>query len=246
MKLDLHYVDPRLVELYDHDNPPGADSDFYLSLAESLHTRTILDFGCGTGVLTRAFATQGRTVIGVDPAAAMLAYARRQPGAEQVHWIEGYANALGTPEADLVVMTGNVAQVFLEDADWAETLHAIHGALRVGGYLAFESRNPADKAWQRWNREATHEQINTAFGPLECWLELVHVGDQRVTFAGYNVFHNTGEVLIVESELRFRSQLELSDSLQAAGFVVEHVYGDWQRGPVTSASRTMVFVARRI
>jgi hypothetical protein len=31
MKLDLHYVDTRLVELYDRDNPRGVDTDFYLS-----------------------------------------------------------------------------------------------------------------------------------------------------------------------------------------------------------------------
>src|SRR6476646_3693079 len=30
MKLDLHYVDPRLVELYDRANPRGADTDFYI------------------------------------------------------------------------------------------------------------------------------------------------------------------------------------------------------------------------
>jgi hypothetical protein len=30
VKVDLHYVDKRLVELYDHDNPRGADTDFYL------------------------------------------------------------------------------------------------------------------------------------------------------------------------------------------------------------------------
>lgn len=28
MKLDLHYVDPRLVALYDIENPCGADTDF--------------------------------------------------------------------------------------------------------------------------------------------------------------------------------------------------------------------------
>jgi hypothetical protein len=30
----------------------------------------------------------------------------------------------------------------------------------------------------------------------------------------------------------------LTDSLIAAGFIVEHVYGAWDRGPVTSARRT--------
>src|SRR5207302_1890293 len=157
--LDQHYVDPRLVALYDSENKRGADTDFYVRLAADLAARTIVDLGCGTGLLTRELAGDGRQVIGVDPAPAMLSYARRQPGAERVRWVEGGSSALGTPEADLVVMTGNVAQVFLDDCAWATTLRAIHSALRSGGHLAFKSRNPADRAWERWNREATYEHV---------------------------------------------------------------------------------------
>src|SRR5919205_3429918 len=119
IKLDQHYVDARLVALYDIENTRGADTDFYVRLAADLDARTILDLGCGTGLLTRELASDGRQVIGVDPAPAMLAYARRQPGADRVEWIEGDSSALGKAEADLVIMTGNVAQVFLDDSEWA-------------------------------------------------------------------------------------------------------------------------------
>ncbi|MBV9787285.1 MAG: class I SAM-dependent methyltransferase [Chloroflexi bacterium] len=245
MELELQYVDPRLVELYDIENTRGGDTDFYLGLAADLAARTILDLGCGTGLLTRELATDDRVVIGVDPSAAMLAYARRQPGAERVQWIEGDSGALGTPEADLLVMTGNVAQVFLDDAVWAATLRDIHAALRPGGYLAFESRNPEDRGWERWNREATYEQSDSPFGPMESWLDLASVGDGLVRFEAHNIFNATGEVLVVPSTLRFRSQAEITASLTDAGFSVEHVYGNWLRGPVTVASRVLVFVARR-
>jgi hypothetical protein len=49
----------------------------------------------------------------------------------------------------------------------------------------------------------------------------------------------------VGSELRFRSQAELTDSLSSAGFTMENVYGDWDGSPMTSASRVMIFVASR-
>ena len=246
MHLDRHYTDPRLVSLYDIDNPRGADTDFCIHLATDLDAQKIIDLGCGTGLLIRELAVDGRLVIGVDPSPAMLAHACRQLGAERVQWIEGDASALGTPAADLVLMTGNVAQVFLDDADWAATLRAIHAALRSGGCLAFESRNPDARAWEGWNREATYERIESPHGSMECWLELVSVGNGRVCFDGHNVFAATGEDVIVSSELRFRSLAEIADSLTQAGFAVEHIYGDWQRGPFMRGSRLMVFVARRV
>ncbi|MFN8444404.1 MAG: class I SAM-dependent methyltransferase [Caldilineaceae bacterium] len=245
MKLDLHYVDPRLVELYDRDNPRGADTGFYIGLAAELNAQTIVDLGCGTGLLTRELAVGNRRVIGVDPAGAMLAYARRQPGAERIEWIEGDASTLSRPNADLAIMTGNVAQVFLTDEEWAATLHHIHAALRPGGWVAFESRNPQARAWEQWIRSATYERIDSPYGPMECWLELLRVEGERVRFEGHNRFDDTGESLIVSSELRFRNQSELTDSLMQAGFVVEQIYGDWQRGPLVRSSRVMVFVARR-
>ncbi len=245
MQLDRHYVDPRFVELYDIENPRGADTDFYVRLAADLHARTIIDLGCGTGLLTRELTVDGRLVIGVDPSPAMLAYARRQPGADRVQWVEGDSGALGTPESDLVIMTGNVAQVFLDESDWDATLRAIHAALLPGGRLAFESRNPDARAWEGWNREATYERIDSPHGPMECWLELVSVGNGRVCFEGHNIFTATSEVVVVSSELRFRSQAELTRSLTNAGFSVEHIYGDWNSGPFDSNSRFMVLIARR-
>jgi SAM-dependent methyltransferase len=245
VKLDLHYIDSRLVELYDKDNPWGIDTDFYVQLAVEVEARTIIDLGCGTGLLTRELAAEGRKVIGVDPSSVMLAYARQQPNAHLVQWTEGDASVLGKAEADLVLMTGNVAQVFLEDSDWFATLRAIHTALKPNGYLAFESRNPDARAWENWNPKATYERTSSPYGVMESWLELVSMSSGRVRFKGHNVFNNTGEALVVDSELRFRSLAEFTDSLQNVGFSVEHVYGGWHRQPVTISSQVMVFVARR-
>jgi SAM-dependent methyltransferase len=245
MKLDQHYVDPRLVELYDSENPRGIDTEFYIKLAEDLKPKVIIDLGCGTGLLARELASAERQVIGVDPSPAMLAYARRQPGANKVQWLEGDSSALGNRDADLVVMTGNVAQIFLEDSEWDTTLRDIHSALKVGGHLAFESRNPDDKAWERWNRENTWQRTATPYGFITSWLEVVHVGRSKVSFQGHNIFENSGEDLVAASELRFRSQAEIVNSLNKAGFAVEHVYGGWEHQPVDPDSRVMVFIASR-
>lgn len=244
-KLAQHYTDPRLVVLYDIENTRGADFDFYLDLAAEMEARTIIDFGCGTGALTVELALDGRRVIGIDPAAGMLDIARRRTGAEKVEWVEGDATALGTPEANLIIMTGNVAQVFLNDAEWSETLRQLHDSLRSGGVLAFESRNPDDRAWERWTPEATYEEFDSPNGPMSSWLEVNRVEEGLVYMTGHNVFKTTGETLLASDTLRFRSQEELRDSLEKAGFKIEDVYGNWQREPFMTSSRLMIFVARR-
>jgi SAM-dependent methyltransferase len=245
MKLELHYVDPRLVALYEAANPRGADTEFYLRLADRLAAQVIVDLGCGTGLLTRALAREGRRVIGVDPAGAMLAVARQGAGSERVEWIAGDSSALEDWGADLAVMTGNVAQIFVDDEAWLTTLRNLHHTLRPGGHLAFESRNPAARAWEQWNRDQTFTRTDTPSGPLEEWLELVSVGDGRVHFRGHNVFLATGEVLVVDSVLRFRTLEELQRSLAATGFVVEALYGDWQGSSLADASPVIIVVARR-
>jgi SAM-dependent methyltransferase len=251
VKLDAHYVDPRLVALYDLENPRGDDTDYWLSLAADVAARTIVDVGCGTGLLTCALAVDGRVVSGVDPSTAMLEVARRRPGADRVRWVVGDATALTDPAliapgtADLVVMTGNVAQVFLGDEDWGAALHAAHTALRPGGRVAFESRNPEDRAWERWDPERTAGRVVGPDGPVRSWLEVLAVADARVRFRAHNVFEATGEDVVSDSELRFRSAAELRGSLHAAGFEVEHVYGDWRRSELAPSSRVMVVVARR-
>jgi SAM-dependent methyltransferase len=93
--------DPDLVALYDLDNPGGADHAHHRALADEIDARSIVDLGCGTGLLTRSLAGLGRAVIGVDPSRTMLDYARRQPGAESVTWIRGGAAALAPTGADV-------------------------------------------------------------------------------------------------------------------------------------------------
>lgn len=245
VKLDQHYIDPRLVSLYDIENPRGIDTDFYLNLASEINAKRIIDLGCGTGILTHELATANRQVIGVDPAQAMLALARQKANADTIRWIEGDASAMGQWEADLLVMTGNVAQVFLDDTQWQTTLKHIHAALRSGGYLAFESRNPAKRAWEGWNRETTYAELESSAGMVQSWLDVVGIGEGVVHFEGQNIFLETGEHLTVPSTLRFRTEDELRCSLHEAGFTVEALYGNWEKAPFAAESPLMIFVASR-
>lgn len=245
---DDPFGDPRLVQLYDRDNPALRDHDFFRALADRIGASVIADVGCGTGLLTVTLAAPGRRVIGVDPSEAMIDFARKRPDSEQVQWIHGDAGdlaaELGPAAVDLAVMTGNVAQ-HITGGDWPATLTAIGRVLRPGGVVAFESRNPAARAWERWNEAATRGTRDTEFGRLTEWLEVTEISDGLVTFAGHNVFEDTGEHLVLSSRLAFRSLDQLRADLAEAGIEIETVDGGWSGEELTEQSEIFVITGRR-
>jgi SAM-dependent methyltransferase len=237
------YGDELLVELYDEDNGAGDDHAYYRALADEIGARKIVDLGCGTGLLTRAFAaSDGRTVIGVDPSATMLGYARRQPGAERVTWIEGDASAIPpSGDVDLAVSTGN-AMMHIDPADYSSVLRSLAAAMRPGAVISFESRNPAARAWTQWTRAATYSERDTRIGHLREWLDVTDVDNGRVVFDAYNIFDD-GHEAVYTTVLYFRTAAEITADLQGAGFGGVDVRAGWHGEPVTENSRLLVFRA---
>jgi SAM-dependent methyltransferase len=180
-------------------------------------------------------------VVGVDPARASLDVARTKPGADAVRWIQGDATTLPPLTADLAFMTGNVAQVFLTDEEWMSTLAGIHSALRPGGRLAFESRDPEKQAWREWTRERTYLDTQLdGVGRLRTWTDLAEVAPPFITFENTLILPD-GETLRSTSTLRFRSRDELERSLVLGGYTVDEV-----RDAPDRPGREFVFVSRAV
>lgn len=218
---DRIFNEPRLADIYDHLDSDRRDLDVYMSIAQRLGARSVVDVGCGTGTFACLLAQEGLEVVGVDPAAAMLDVARRKDGADHVHWVHGTLVDLPAMEVDLVTMTGNVAQVFLEDREWADTLDAIGEVLRPGGCLVFESRRPEREGWLEWNRDDSLATVEIdGLGVVESWYDVLDVSLPLVTFRATIVFHSDGTVLTSDSILRFRTLAEIVDSLESARFRV--------------------------
>ncbi|MFD6142081.1 class I SAM-dependent methyltransferase [Promicromonospora sp. NPDC060271] len=244
---DPIFVDPRLARLYDSFDDDRGDLGLYTDLAARFGARTVLDVGCGTGVLALLLARRGLRVTGVDPAAASLEVARGKPGADAVTWVEGGAEAVAglSLAADLATMTGNVAQVFTTDAEWAGALAAVHSALRPGGVLVFETRVPARQAWLGWTRELRSARRDIpGVGEVEMWNDLLKVELPLVTFQQSYRFPPgvlpDGDVVTSVSTLRFRERDEIEVTLAAAGFEVDEVLDAPDRPGLE-----WVFVARR-
>jgi SAM-dependent methyltransferase len=246
------FYDPRLVAIYDKVNPIAEYQTFYLDLAAKLSASSISDIGCGTGLLTCELAKRGHRLIGVEPSKAMLEVARRRACGKRVEWIEGDALRLGALRADLVIMTGHVAQFFLDDEDWHSALIAIREALCPGGHIAFESRNPLVQPWADekvedhidWPSRTSRRRVDDPVaGRVEWWTQLLEVEDDRVRQEIHYLFAHSGEELVSTNELRFRTRAELSRTLSDAGFSVESVFGDSDGRLADAASRELIFVA---
>jgi len=215
---------PRLARVYDPLDPDRSDLDTYVDLVHEFGAGTVLDVGCGTGTLACRLAAGGVKVLGVDPAEASVMVAQAKLRAGQVDWVVGtVADVSADPDHrehyDLATMSANVAQVFLEDDEWLATLRAIRSCLRAGGHLAFETRVPADRAWERWTKKLSHQVVNVeGEGPVEDWVQVTAVDGELVTFDSPTIFLADGERIDSTSTLRFRDEETLRSSLKHAGF----------------------------
>lgn len=240
--VDQIFEHPRLVAIYDEAmDPDRSDLDVYVVIADELGARSVLDIGCGTGTFALLLADRGLEVTGVDPAGGSLHVARAKPDAERVYWIHGDATALPSMQVDLATMTGNVAQAIVDPQDWEATLRGVYDALRPGGHLVFETRDRAQRAWQEWNRTATHKITTIAgVGAVESWFEVTDVSGPLVTFRCTWVFASDGQMLTSDSTLRFRDRDEIAEALVAHGYSLEEV-----RDAPDRPGREFVFFALR-
>ncbi len=234
---------PRLVDLYDQDNPDGPDHDFYRGLASEVSARNVVDLGCGTGILTVTLASAERTVVGVDPSAAMIGFARNRPGAAHVDWVVGDSRSIPGTGYDFAIMAGNVVQAIPGD-DWSRTLHDLRLAMATGGTLAFESRNPAARAWDNW--AFVDKRRDSLHGPLSERRTVSAPEPGIVKLQASTTFAATGERVHDTQLLAFRDRNSMADDLVEAGFAVEATYGDWVRTPFTDDAPIMVFVCRAV
>ncbi|MFZ3555371.1 class I SAM-dependent methyltransferase [Streptomyces sp. BH055] len=238
---DACFAHPRLAAIYDPLDPDRSDLDAYLAIAQELGARRVLDIGCGTGVFALLLADRGIEVVGVDPAAASLDVARGKPGGDRVRWIHGDATTLPPLRVDLATMTANVAQAIADPTTWQDTLQGAYEALRPGGHLVFETRDPARRGWEEWTRDLTHQVADLpGVGRVEKWGQLTEMDGPLVTFDQTYRFASDGQVLTSQSTLRFRERDEVERDLLAHGYVVEDV-----RDAPDRPGREFVFVARR-
>jgi ubiquinone/menaquinone biosynthesis C-methylase UbiE len=219
------------------------DFDFYLPLVMS--AEAVLDAGCGTGALlheARQSGHRGR-LCGLDPAAGMLAQARKR---RDIEWVLGdLASIAWVHEFDLVVMTGHAFRALIEDDEIRKSLAAIRSALTVNGRFAFETRNPLARAWEGWTPENAAEVTGAEGAPVRIATQVDTPFDGRiVSFTHTFISPAWARPRLSRSILRFLDADMLSSLLGGAGFAIEEQFGDWDRQPLSGTSPEIISIAR--
>jgi 2-polyprenyl-3-methyl-5-hydroxy-6-metoxy-1,4-benzoquinol methylase len=238
---DNHYENSKLAEIYDLDSGWSIDRDFYLKLAGDT-PQSILDLGCGTGLLCNAYAQRNHVVTGVDPSEAMLDVARRKPHGKEIEWVQSSAQDYSSNKRfDLIIMTGHAFQVLLEDNDVIATFSTMRKHLKHDGKIVFESRNP-DIDWShQWSYKLDIElPDSTAVTESR---KFIAMKNARMIFELHYQFPD--QSLVSESELRFYSKGEIEQFAVSADLRVDNLFGDWQEESFNSkSSLEMIFLLR--
>ncbi|RKH85519.1 3-demethylubiquinone-9 3-O-methyltransferase, partial [Corallococcus praedator] len=136
-----------------------------------LRNTTLLDVGCGGGILAEAFAELGMRVTGIDPSASSVETARRHAPQQKLtidYWI-GSGESL--PFADASFDCVSCCDVLEHVQDVDAVLAEISRVLKPGGLFLYDTINRTWLSWlflikiaQDWKRWAFMEPNQHVYG----------------------------------------------------------------------------------
>jgi len=103
----------------------------------------VIDFGCGEGTNTRAFARLGARVTGIDLSSRMIAYAKQTEEADPLgirYRVSSYSDHCGEPDASFDAVLSTMA--LMDGPDLSGAMREAFRLLRPGGFLLFSVLHP--------------------------------------------------------------------------------------------------------
>ena len=240
-----------------------ADIPFYVTEAQRAEP-PVLELACGTGRVLIPVAQAGVPIWGLDATPSMLIQARDKVAAlpaevqDRVTLQAGDMRDFDLPERfGLVTVPFRSFLHLMTVEDQLAALGCIRRHLRPGGRLALNFFNPsipiiaahltytgqALKPFGEWADPATGHRVvvwdSRTYRPTAQLIEEALIleavdHDGKVVDRSYRSL-----------TLRWIYRYEFEHLLVRTGFVVEALYGDFDRSPFVEASNEMVWVARR-
>jgi ubiquinone/menaquinone biosynthesis C-methylase UbiE len=238
------------------------DIPFWRRLAAAQDGR-VLELGCGTGRITIPAARSGAHVVGIDRSAPMLARGRsrvkRLKGAGSAALVRGDIRELPFrapglrerrkskgPGFSLVMAPYGILQSLTREKDLKETLASVHRVLRRDGMFGIDLV-PDLPRWSEYSRRVSLRGLR---GKTRVTLvESVRQDrKRRLTTFDHEYVERRGRTSRLHTfSLTFRtvSVPQMSRRLEAAGFTINAILGDYNGGPWSPESDVWVILAAR-
>ena len=212
----------------------------------------VLELGCGTGRITVPVAKTGARVVGIDRSAPMLARGRqrlRRAKLTNAAVLRGDIRHLPFRRRagfSLVMAPYGILQSLTREADLRATLTSVHDVLPRGGLFVIDLV-PDLPRWDEYERRTSFSGRRGA-GTLTLVETVRQDPARRLTIFDHEYVERRGHQRRTHRfSLTFRtlSVPQMRRRLDAAGFDVRAVLGDYRGGPWDSRSDVWVIVAAR-
>jgi ubiquinone/menaquinone biosynthesis C-methylase UbiE len=216
----------------------------------------MLELGCGTGRISFPLARAGANLVGLDRSEAMLERARMRLGRARgnkaggrLNLVRGDIRALPfrSHHFETVLAPYGVLQSLLRDRDLAAALRSVARVLAPGGRFGIDLV-PDVPNWREYRNRV--QLRGTAAGDTHLTL-IESVRQNRATrvttFEQRYVRRHGRRIDEHRFELTFRtlSVRQMTRRLERAGFIVDHVLGDYRGGPWDERADVWIILARR-
>lgn len=115
----------------------------FLDALPPINELDVIDFGCGEGTNTRAFARLGARVTGIDLSARMIEHGRKTEEADPLgigYHVTSYSDHCGMPDASYDAVLSTMA--LMDGPDLPGTMQEAYRLLRPGGFILFSVVHP--------------------------------------------------------------------------------------------------------
>jgi ubiquinone/menaquinone biosynthesis C-methylase UbiE len=219
--------------------------------------RSVLELGCGTGVITTALAKRMAVihrgnaeirVTGLDESAEMLRVARTRDN--QIEWVLGdFRNPPLQGEYDLIICPFNALQFMLNEQDLQNSLRAARRHLKPDGRFAFDIYQPNLAYLATPQADRLVRSVRGSHGEaLELRDAFVYDATSRVMTLEWRLIDPRRPILPLAKivyHLRQYFAPEIESALKSTGLCISERYGDFDRSTFTAASKRQVLVCRR-
>src|SRR5262245_14021479 len=218
----------------------------------------VLELGCGTGRVSAPLAKAGIRIVGVDRSASMLARAAMRDArlnrgsrraTKQLTLVRSDIRTLPFSEAvfSMVLAPYGILQSLLRDSDLKSTLESVFRVLAPGGTFGIDLV-PDVPNWQEYSNR-TKLKGRTAGGAHLTLVESVRQQPRRhlTIFEQRYLERRDGRRIEQRFELQFRTppMRQMVRRLEAAGFSVTAVLGDYRGRPWDERAEVWLILATR-